>query len=251
MIDRLKDRERQIVDLLANDPNASVQAMSSAIGVSLVTVRSDLESLADKGYLIRTHGGALPAFHPAIVERQKSRQEEKQRIAHAAAALVGDGDTIMIESGTTTALVARYLLGKQGVKVVTDSTLILPYVRSNPALSVDFVGGSFRADAESMVGPVAVRELSQFHVKIAFVGSDGFGTQTGLTTHHVEAAEVVRTMTDHSDRTVLLVDSSKWNNRGFFRIQDLSRIDTVISDTGLPPEARVEMESLNIEVITV
>jgi len=102
-----------------------------------------------------------------------------------------------------------------------------------------------------MVGPVAVRELSQFHVKIAFVGSDGFGTQTGLTTHHVEAAEVVRTMTDHSDRTVLLVDSSKWNNRGFFRIQDLSRIDTVISDTELPPEAREEMESLNIEVITV
>lgn len=251
MIDKLKERERRIVELLAENPNTSVNSMSRALDVSIVTVRSDLESLADKGYIIRTHGGALPAFHPSIVERQRTRQDAKLRIARRAAEIVRDGDTIMIESGTTTALVTRFLLGKQSVKVVTDSTLLLPYIRSNPALSVDFVGGTYKMDSESMVGPVALHELRQFHVRIAFVGTDGFSVESGLTTHHVEAAEAVRIMTEHSDQTVLLADSSKWGSRGFFRIQELDRIDTIISDDELPPEAREAISNSKIEVITV
>jgi DeoR/GlpR family transcriptional regulator of sugar metabolism len=109
----LNERERKVLDLLIEDPHIGVNQMSKLLDVSVVTVRSDFDDLADKGYLIRTRGGALPAFHPDILARQKNRSSLKTAIAKTAAGLIEDGDTIMIEAGTTTALIGRYLLGKK------------------------------------------------------------------------------------------------------------------------------------------
>ncbi len=223
--------------------------MSKLLDVSTVTLRSDFDDLADKGYLIRTRGGALPAFHPAILARQKTFTEAKTAIAKAAADLISDGDTVMIEAGTTTSLIGRFLLGKRGVKVVTDSTLLLPYARSNPALHLTIVGGIFHPEAESMVGPIAVDHLKQFHVKTAFIGTDGLSVENGLTTHMMEATEVVRTMHNRSDRTVLLADSGKWGQAGFARIIPLDEVDILVTDSGLSESARDEIRTMGIELL--
>ena len=124
--------------MLAEDAGVSVAEMSKALGVSAVTLRNDLSSLAEKGFVVRTHGGAIPAFRPNILERQKQMVEAKTRIARAAAEMVDDGDTVMICAGTTTAWMPKFLLGKSDVRVVTNSTLVLPYARINPALHVTF-----------------------------------------------------------------------------------------------------------------
>ncbi len=245
----LNERERKILDFLIEDPHIGVGALSKRLEVSTVTVRSDFDSLAEKGYLIRIRGGALPAFHPEIRSRQKTNEEVKNTIAAAAASLIDDGDTVMIEAGTTTALIARYLLGKRDVKVVTDNTLLLPYARSNPALNLTIAGGIFRPESESMVGPNTVQHLSQFHVKTAFVGTDGLSLKNGLTAHIMEAADVVRTMHKRSDRTVLLVDSGKWGQAGFARILPLSEVDTMITDSQFPEDARTAVRDLGIELI--
>lgn len=245
----LSERERRILDLLIDNPHIGVSEMSKQLEVSAVTVRSDFDDLAEKGYLIRTRGGALPAFHPEILARQKTNEDVKSRIAAAASLLIDDGDTIMIEAGTTTSLIARHLLGKRDVKVVSDNTLLLPYARSNPALHLTIVGGIFRPEAESMVGPYAVKHLKQFHVKTAFIGTDGFSVENGLTTHMMEATEVVRTMHKRSERTVLLADASKWNQAGFARIIPLAEVDTIITDPSLPSEAAEEIRELGIELI--
>jgi DeoR family galactitol utilization operon repressor len=245
------ERERKILDLLIENPHIGSSEMSKRLDVSSVTVRSDFDNLAEKGYLIRTRGGALPAFHPAILARQKNLPDRKAAIAKAAATFVDDGDSIMIEAGTTTALIGRYLLGKRDVQVVTDSTLLLPYARSNPSIHFTFVGGIFRPEAESMVGPVAVQHLEHFHVKTAFIGTDGFSLENGLTTHMMEATEVVRTMHRRSDRTVLLADSGKWGQAGFARIIPLKEIDTLVIDSGLPEAARKDIEALGIELLIV
>lgn len=250
MLHLLDERERKILSLLIEQPRIGVNELSRLLEVSAVTVRSDLDDLADKGYLIRTRGGALPAFHPDIIARGRHRADIKAAIASVAAGLIEDGDTVMIEAGTTTALIGRYLLGKRDVKVVSDSTLLLPCARSNPALKLTIVGGIFRPEAESMVGPEAVRHLRQFHVKTAFIGTDGFSMENGLSTHMMEATEVVRTMHERSDRTVLVADSSKWGQAGFARIIPLDEIDTLITDEGMPPEAREEIQNLGIEVLT-
>lgn len=247
-MDNLRDREKTIVHLLTEDPLLSVNDISDRLGVSVVTARSDMDALADKGYLVRVRGGAIPAFHPDIIARQQAETEAKRRIAKAAAELVEDGDSIMIESGTTTALIGRYLMGKKDLRVVTDSSLILPYARANPMLSVAFVGGIFRPATESMVGPVTISELSQYHVRIAFVGCDGFSCDHGLTTNFVEAAEVSRTMSAHSDTTVLVADSGKLGRRGFTQITALSEVNVLITDEGMSDEAVAQIEKCGVSV---
>ncbi|OGV69279.1 MAG: DeoR family transcriptional regulator [Lentisphaerae bacterium RIFOXYA12_FULL_48_11] len=230
----IDERRRKIIELLAEDNDIPVSRISEMLKVSVVTIRSDLNSLAEEGLIVRTHGGALPAFHQNIIDRQKNMIEEKHRIAKAAAELVNDGDKIMIIAGTTAVLMAKYLLGKRDVHVVTNSTLIFPYARMNPSLHVTLVGGEFKPSAEGIVGAVALKNLDQFHVKTAFLGADGFSLKTGVTADLLETAEVGRKMAEHSEKRVLLADSSKYNKAGFALIGPLNRMDVIITDNKLP-----------------
>jgi DeoR family galactitol utilization operon repressor len=245
----LTEREQRIVELLADTNGMPVARMSEILAVSKVTVRNDLRALEQKGYILRLRGGAAPAFHPTILSRQRKMAEEKARIARAAAAMVSDGDTIMIEAGTTTALIARYLLGRRDVRIVTTSTLVLPYARTNSGLHLTVVGGEFRPLAESLVGPAALAQLETFHVRLAFVGTDGFSLEHGLTTDMVEGAEVVKKMAVQAETTVLTADSSKWGKKGFVTVLPLSSVHMVIVDQGLD-QAAADMV-LSAGVLTV
>ena len=247
----LSDREKELLNLLAEDSGASVNDISERLKVSKVTIRHDLNNLADKGFVVRTRGGAFPAFHPSIMDRQKERTDEKNRIAKTAAGLVNDGDSIMIEAGTTTALIAKYLYGKRDIHLVTNSTLIIPYARTNPGIHLTLIGGEFKPATESLVGPVALRELEQFHVKIAFAGTDGFTIQTGLTTHLPEGAEIVKAMSKQAEETVLVADSSKCGRAGFVKVLPLSEVSTVITDTGLDPEVESFLREQELRIIKV
>jgi DeoR family galactitol utilization operon repressor len=245
----MSEREKEIVRLLAGDPGISVARLSEVLNVSVVTIRSDLNDLEQKGIVVRTRGGAAPAYHPNVLERQSLNVEAKSRIAQAAAALVNDGDTIMIEAGTTTALVARHLLGKRFVNIVTNSTLILPFARTNPGIHLTVVGGEFRPASESMVGPLALAELERFHVRLAFVGTDGFSLEGGLTTHLVEGGEIVRRMAERSESVVLVADSSKYGKVGFVRVLPVQGVHRLITDTGLEERAERELAGVGVRVI--
>jgi len=234
-----------------DNQTASVADISRTLKVSPVTVRANLNSLADKGVVVRTWGGAAPAFHPEISERQRSRTEQKMRIARAAAALVQDGDTIMIEAGTTTALIARYLFGKRDIYVVTNSTLVIPYARANPALRLTLVGGEFRPSSESNVGPIALEQLERFHVRLAFVGTDGFSLLNGLSTHLVEGAEIVKKMAAQADRAILVADSSKYGKTGFVQVLPLRAVSSIVSDVELPAESSAELTEAGIDLTLV
>jgi len=246
MIEKLNEREKAVLDRIVAEPRMSVSELSKALQVSPVTVRSTLNNLADKGMILRTRGGANPAFHPEILERQRTYVSEKNRIAQAAAELVGDNDTIMIEAGTTTSGMGRYLFGKTNIRVVTNSSLILPYARANPQLALIVAGGDFRPSTESFVGPVALEHLGRFNVRYAFIGTDGFSPEHGLTTHHLEGAEVVKQMAAQAAETVLLADSSKWNRRGFVGVLPLNAVARIITDRNLPNEAAGIMSDLGI-----
>jgi len=243
--------EKRVLELLLEDSGRSVTDLAKLVRLSTVSVRKILNSLAEQGHILRIRGGAMPAFHPAILARQRHRSEEKHRIAQAAGRLVRDGDTIMIEAGTTTALVAKYLLGKRDVHVVTNSALVLPYARVSPALHLTVVAGEFRASTESFVGPMVLEALGRFHVRVAFVGTDGFSPAGGLTTHLIEGAEVVRTMAERADRVVLVADSTKWGRRGFVSVLPLARVNAVVSDRGLAREAVRALERARIQVTLV
>lgn len=251
MIKNLSEREREVLMLLAEDSSLSVTEISGKLNVSAVTVRHDLSSLSEKGFVVRNRGGAFPAFNPSILIRQRNMAEVKSRIAKAAAGLIGDGDTIMIEAGTTTALITQYLLGKRDIHIVTNSTLIIPYARINPSIHLTLTGGAFRPFTESVVGPVALKELEQFHVKFAFVGTDGFSLDTGLTTHLVEGAEIVKKMAAQAGSTICVADSSKYGNAGFVKVLPLENVSTLITDSGLDPAVISQIKEAGVEVLTV
>ncbi len=244
-------RENQILELLRNGSDVSVSRLSDILDVSVVTVRADLKLLEEKGLILRTRGGAVPAFHPDMLDKKSSRNHEKERIAKAAAALVSDGDQIMITNGTTSALVGRYLLGKRDLQVVTNSTLLLPYARVNSHLNLTLIGGEFRPSAEALVGPEAIRRLDQFHVSMTISGTDGFTLEHGMTTHLIENAEMVRKMCEQAEKRVLVVDSSKFGKMGFIKILPIEKIDMIITDTGLPESIAAEFKERGVEVLRV
>jgi DeoR family galactitol utilization operon repressor len=251
MTEELQERERKILDILSERGSLSVSLLARELGVSDVTVRSDLKVLEERGLLNRTWGGAFPAFHPSILERQRLFIEEKNRIARAAAELVRDGDSVMIEAGTTTALIVRYLLGKRDLHIVTNSTLAFSYARRNPAVSITMTGGEFRFATESMVGPVALRTICGFNVRIAFVGTDGFSLKRGMTTQLVEGAEIVKAVRRQAETTYLVADSSKYGKSGFVSVLSLSEVDGIITDSGLQPDAMRELSDASIKVRAV
>jgi DeoR family galactitol utilization operon repressor len=247
----LSTREEQIVELLKEGGEISVTALSEKLDVSSVTIRSDLKSLSAKGIIVRTRGAAMSAYHPLLAEKQSSNVEVKEAIAKVAASMIQDGDRIMITNGTTSALIGKYLLGKRDVQIVSNSTLLTPYARMNPNISLTMVGGEFRPSAEALVGPEAIKQLKEYHVPITFAGTDGFTLEHGLTTHLMENAEIVRQMCRQATKSVLVADSSKFGKQGFVRIFPLSEIDVLITDKGLPLSAITAIEEMGIEVIVV
>ena len=168
-----KEREAHILAALSREGSVSVAALASDLSVSEVTIRSQLATLETRGLLTRTHGGAVSTSVQDVLTRQASRAAEKDVIAQAAAELVRDGDRIMIEAGTTTAGIVRHLGRRRGVQIVTNSTLVFAHARHNAGITVIMTGGTFHRPSESLVGPVALRAIRDFNVRLAFVGTDG------------------------------------------------------------------------------
>ena len=251
MIDDLQDRERLILERLAREGSLQVSELAQEWDLSEVSIRTILRGLEEKGWLIRTRGGAVPAYHKDILERQQQHIEEKHRIARAAAELIRDGDVVMIEAGTTTALITRYLIGKRDVHIVTNSTLAFSYARMNPALQVTMTGGEFRRPTESLVGPLALETIGQLNVRLAFVGTDGFSLGRGMTTHLIEGAEIVKAMKRHAEQTILVADSSKYGKVGFVSVLPLSAVALIITDSALPEAAVAELQeaAVNLKLV--
>jgi DeoR family galactitol utilization operon repressor len=247
----LNERESFMLDKMANEGSLSVSGLSRELNVSEVTIRSDLKNLEEKGFVHRTRGGAHPAFYKDILDRQRLNMEEKNRIARAAAEFVHDDDRIMIEAGTTTALIVRYLTGRRGVQIVTNSTLVFSYARLNPSLNIILTGGVFRKETESLVGPVAINAIKDFNVRLAFVGTDGFSIERGMTTQLVEGSEIVKAMRSRAQETWLVADSSKYGKSGFVNVLSLSEVNGIMTDSKIDAGAIASMRenALNLRVV--
>ena len=217
------ERKELIIAALTEDSSVSVADLAKRMGVSVVTIRTDLASLEEDGILVRTHGGAMPAFHPQILARMRQDKDRKAAIAKAAAEKIQDGETVIISAGTTTALIAKYLLGRRNVHIVTNNTLLLTYARMNPQLHVTLVGGEFRSSEEGIVGPMALQALDTFHVSKAFIGIDGASFKQGVTANSVESADLVRKMAEQADQVFAISDSSKFGKPGFAHIVEVRR----------------------------
>ncbi len=247
----LTERKTKILDMLAERSGITVAGLADQLRVSVVTIRNDLATLEEEGWVVRGHGGAIPAFHPAILKRMRTAREAKTEIAKAAATLVSDGDTIMIAAGTTTALIPRFLRTKRQVHIVTNNTLLLPYVRTNPQLIVSLVGGSFRPAEESLTGPLTTEAVKRFRVQRAFIGIDGVDAEQGFFANSVESGDFVRQMAANAKETIVLADAAKFQTPGFVHILPFAKADYLITDANLPPSMHTILKEYNVKLQTV
>jgi DeoR family transcriptional regulator, aga operon transcriptional repressor len=241
----------EILDRVAEHGSVDVVGLAQEFRVSAATIRRDLQALHDQGLVRRTHGGALP--RPAGVELpiqyKASRQHrEKRAIGLAAASLVRDGDVVGMTGGTTATEVARALADRRGLTVVTNALNIAAELMSRPEIRLVVVGGNARHASYELVGPAAEAMVAQYHFDLAFIGTDGFTTTQGCTTHDEMEAHTDLAFIRQAGRTVVIADSTKLGKVTFARICGLDAVDDLITDTGADPATLASVRLAGVQV---
>ncbi len=250
-----EERRRHIVDILNRDGRVLVADLAKRFHTSQVTIRKDLDILQAHGRIQRSHGGALPAREgalqdPTLREKEKLYRKEKLRIATAAAAMVHEGQVVILDSGTTTTAIARALQKLENLTIITNAVNIAADL-SGSSLDVILTGGTLRKNSFSLVGPVADETLRRLNADILFLGVDGFDVQQGLTTPNLLEAKVNRTMMEVARVVVVVCDSSKFGRRSLSSIAPLSAIDRLITDRGIRRQDLAALNKAGVQVTVV
>lgn len=258
--DKQENRLRAILTMLQQSGSVSVDELREKFDVSVVTVRRDLNVLEERGLLRRTHGGAEsiePLFYEPFrndrsFQAQLSRfAEEKRRIGRAAAALIGQGETIALTPGTTTTEVIRGLPLNHNITVVTNTVNIAMELSKRKDINVFVTGGYLRGDWFSLLGPTAIQALGQVVIKTLFIGADGIDVSWGATCFSPDEAALNETMVTHAQRKIAVVDHSKFGSVAGWRICHSATLDMLITDTGATDEMIAPFEALGIRVMRV
>ena len=253
----VEERRRKILDLVNKQARVTVEELVRRFAVSAVTVRGDLDALSRKGALIRSHGGALKrdgALQDVPINvKETLHHGEKVRIGHAAAQMIRDGETVMLDSGTTTAEVARHLkfLKLKSLTVITNALNIAMELANLPHVRVIMIGGILRQMSYSLVGPHAEQTLRGLTADRLFLGVDGLDPEVGLTTPDILEAQLNAMMIRVAREVVVVADSSKFTRRSLSVIARLEEVHKVLTDDRVAPETVATLKARGIEVVVV
>ncbi|HHW49097.1 MAG TPA: DeoR/GlpR transcriptional regulator [Clostridiaceae bacterium] len=247
----LNERQLAILNRVISSSKINVADLSKEFSVSQVTIRQDLKLLEQNGMLKRFHGGAMPVSDDDIMKRLSINYDIKLKIARKAASLVSNGETVMIESGSTNALLAMELANKSDITIITNSTFISRYVRGMGNLKIIILGGDYQHESEVLVGPLTRICLKQFHVDKVFIGVDGFSPSTGFTCVNLMRAEVARAMAERANKVIVVTDSTKFDKVGVACQFKPTETHMVITDKNLPEKHLQVLKDFGIEVILV
>jgi DeoR family transcriptional regulator, aga operon transcriptional repressor len=251
---RKADRFGRILERLAQDGSVAVAELAAELGVSQATVRRDLHALGDQRLLERAHGGAVSQgtiYELPVRYRSSHARAEKQRIAAAAAMRVHDGEVVALTGGTTTTEVARGLLDRTGLSVVTNALNIAAELAIRPNLKLVVTGGVARSASYELVGPLAESTLRTINIDIAFVGVDGIDARAGLTTQNETEAATNRVLIERSRRVVVVADATKLGRVAFASICGLAEVDELITDLAGDPVQLERLRSAGLACTTV
>lgn len=251
----LTERHQFILDQLQKDQFIQVVDLCEALSVSPVTIRKDLQLLEDKGLLFRTHGGATQnnpyTVDIHINEKEKLRSAEKQRIGAAAASLLKENDSIVVNSGTTVLYFAKNIPALPKLTVLTSALNVALELARDSNIELIQLGGSLRQSSSSVTGSYAEQMLGDFFCNKLFMGVDGIDLDFGLTTTNATEASLNKKMVKSAQRTIVLVDSTKFGRKGFGKICNIEEIDHVITDSGVSQQIVKRLESAGVEVTVV
>ncbi|MEV6153084.1 DeoR/GlpR family DNA-binding transcription regulator [Nonomuraea sp. NPDC052129] len=252
-------RKAQLAAYVAETGQVTVSALAERFGVSIDTIRRDLDQLSADGVLVRTYGGAvsqstLSRVDRAVDVRLKMEEREKEKIAALAGSLVEDGSIVMINGGTTTLAVARNLRNHRDLTVVTNSLLVPPALPSSAIRDVYVVGGAVRPLTLATIGPVSFRASGGSELDIscdlALIGVGAVSAAAGYTTSNLAEAAMMREMISRAARVAILADSSKFGRRLFAQVAELGGADYLVTDSTPPPDLLEALKENEVELIT-
>ncbi|MBO0590171.1 DeoR/GlpR transcriptional regulator [Cellulophaga sp. E16_2] len=248
------ERRKKILNLLDTNGQVFVHELSEQFKVSEVTIRNDLELFESKKLLIRARGGAMKFENSVstdyrISEKDKIHYAEKIKIGIKAASLVNEGETIILDSGTTTMEVARHLDSKNSINVITNALNIANQLINSLNINIIVPGGTLRKNSHSLVGPLAEKNLRNFYVDKLFLGVDGFDCSLGAFTPNIEEASLNQIMIEIAKDVILVADSSKFNRRSLAFICSTQKIDIIVTDDKISSENQKQLEELGVKVI--
>ncbi|MGQ9571212.1 MAG: DeoR/GlpR family DNA-binding transcription regulator [Thermodesulfovibrionales bacterium] len=246
------DRQERIHSLIRKQGIVKVTDLSKMLGVSELTIRRDLAVLEQRGILEKTHGGAIYSFRmrvePLYTQKDRIHREEKDAIGKAAAQLVEEGDTLLINSGSTTRQVIHYLRDKK-VRIITSNLSAVPEAMESE-MELILIGGHYRSQSNSIIGPLAHISLKQAYGSKAFIGVDGVSLKYGLTTPILEEAEVARRMIEQTPGPIIVVaDHSKLGVVSNFITAPIDKIHMLVTDDGIEEEYQSNLEKAGIKVV--
>lgn len=244
-------RQEKIISIVNERKKVEVNELAELLDVSKVTIRKDLDKLESKGFLHRQHGYAVLNNQDDINYRLAKNYDQKRRIAVKAAETVSDGETVMIESGSTCTILAEILaFQRQDITIITNSCFLANYVRKAETVKIVLLGGEYQKESQVNVGPLVRTVVDNFRVDKLFVGIDGFDPKRGFTGSDISRCDTARSIATAAKQTVILTDSSKFENEGILTEFSFDEVDQVFTDEDIRQQARLLMEEKNIQVIT-
>jgi DeoR/GlpR family transcriptional regulator of sugar metabolism len=246
-------RRRRILEWIQEEGSARVRELAQAFHVSEATIRQDLERLEADGFVTREHGGAflksLPAQVGAMVLHHQENMDKKRRIGALAAGLVKDGETLILDAGTTTTEIATRLVTRNNLTIITNALNIAVILGAVPGTAVHMPGGQFKAPTLSLSGDKSVEYFRNIFAGKLFLATAGVALDTGLTYPSFADLQLKEAMIKAASHVYLVADSSKINRSSFTRLGALEVIHSFITDDGISDADAKEFERRGIEVL--
>lgn len=248
------ERRANLLQELNKNEYIQVAELARKLNISNATIRRDLTLMEKEGLCVRKRGGAIRSVQGVTLElpynvKQNKHIAEKKRIAEAASSLIQDGNTLILDAGSTTYALACLLTYKKRITVVTNDLQIAVKLAANPNISLMCTGGLARANVFSLQGSQVESFFNNIHVDKTFLGADAIHADGSLANVNIEEVSIKRAMICAAKQVVLVVDSSKFEKTGFAKVGQLSEIDIIITDSGISRSALDLLGSLNIKTI--
>ncbi len=250
-------RRKKIIELLNENGSVQVQQLSNLFDISTVSIRKDLKFLDQRGVVTRTYGGAfLNSENSETIEsnidlKEKLNVDSKCKIAQAAADMICEGDSIILDSGTTTIRIAEQLHDKESITVITNDLGAINCIAKYSDVELLVLGGTLRHKSMYFYGTQAEKTLKDLHADKLFLGVDGFHMDKGITTHFEAEATLNQIMCRAASEVVVVADSSKFNKVCLYKIIEPSGVSKLITDSGISDEFKDNLISMGIDVIVV
>ncbi|MCI1945380.1 DeoR/GlpR family DNA-binding transcription regulator [Clostridium luticellarii] len=246
-----EERRIKIVDILKKNGRAEVQILADKMKVSKMTIRRDLEFLEKKRLLMRTHGGAvfkdIISYEVPYMDKEVANKSEKERIGRKAAEFVKEGQSLILDAGTTCLEVARCMKNMKDITVITNDIKIVGELFKYTNIRLFCTGGLVQGNVGALIGKHAEYFLQSFNVDYAFVGVTSVNEEYAVSTPTAEKAYLKRLMIDSANKSVFLADHSKFNKTSFSKVCSMDEVDVLISDIMLDDKIKKGLQNLSIK----